>query len=654
MSGFDPHDRRMSRSRGQLLYRYRPQQTFDHPGHYTAQVRHYGADAGRNGDLDERHLVREAIRLVRRWREEGIGADGAAAASDRAPEFPEESPAAEERYEVVVPSRVLSVVWPRSIRCARCHRVWAAADPMDNPAATWPPRCPTCHNADGNRQLQFVFVHQCGEVRPFPPPQRCDRGHEAGFRLNDTASRFTDFRWECMQCRLIRPVMAFCGNPSCAWSNKMMAPQLHTASSAYVGQGVSLVNPPTSEFARLSGTADFRIATLGLWLGLCDEDEADRLKRGAAARVHVSQEVLDSITALESSGVPSLIEQGRKLRESVTPLSLQTLSGAVADVLGFDPLVDGRGAALASGLELYQRVRQMDRIDLGDLERMASGDARRVTYSRYPSALEAAGFDPAAMALVTDFPVTYLAVGYSRGGFGPPEADLVPYRGRSRQGQLIKTLIYANPTDTEALVFHLDIDRVRRWLIANRAASAHELDGRGGVRAWLAAVLADYDGRPPLDWSSDTAPRLGDPGFGARALFGLLHSLSHQVLRGLAVHSGHSETGLSEYLFPLDLAFAVYPNGGSEFIIGGLRTVLEQNLDEVVARAVDNTACIYDPHCMISNEGSDHGCLQLPETACQLWNHHLSRWYLFGYPAAGWTGYWSPALEADVAEATDV
>ena len=652
MPGFDPRDRAISRSRGQLLFRYRPQQTFDHPGHYTAQVRSYGPDHARQDDLDEHHLVIEAMRLVQRWRDEGAGAEAATAGTDRAPEFPEQSPTAEENYEVVVPSRVLSVVWPRSLRCARCGRVWEASDPMDNPAATWPPPCPSCHNSDRNRQLQFVFVHQCGEVRSFTPPARCDRGHEAGFRLNDTASRFSDFRWECMQCRLVRPVMAFCGNTGCNWANKMMAPQLHTASSAYVGHGVSLVNPPTSEFARVSGTADFRVATLGLWLGLCDEAEADRLKRGAQSRSNVPAEVLDSITAMEASGVPNLLEQATRLRESFMPRTLEDLRKAVAGILGYDPVDDPRGAATAAGLELYQRVRSLHRIDLERLEQTAASAQRRATYARYPGALEAVGLDSSALTLVTDFPVTYLGVGYSRGGFGPTEADLVPYRGRSQRGQMIKTLLYANPTETEALVFHLDSDRVGRWLIANRAAAPHELAGEAGVRRWLAAVLADFDGRPPLEWGAGELPRDGgDQLFGARALFGLLHSVSHQMLRALAVHSGHSETGLSEYLFPLDLAFAIHPNGGSEFTIGGLRTVFEQNIDEVVQRAYDNTTCIYDPHCMISNQGSDHGCLQLPETACQLWNHHLSRWYLFGDPGGRWTGYWSPTVGLSTAAA---
>ena len=224
------------------------------------------------------------------------------------------------------------------------------------------------------------------------------------------------------------------------------------------------------------------------------------------------------------------------------------------------------------------------------------------------------------------------------------EADLVAYKGRAAHGQQMTTLLYASPTETEALVFALDRARVGRWLVANSAATQSELDEAGGAHRWFAAGLDPEDGQLPR-WDPDLELMPGDPEYGIRLLFGLLHSTAHQVLRALAVDSGYSETGLSEYLFPYELSFAVHPNGGSEFTIGGLRTVLEQNLDEVVTRAVENATCIYDPNCMVANRGSDHGCLQLPETACQSWNRFISRWDLFGSPDGDVIGYWDPALD---------
>jgi hypothetical protein len=69
---FDPQDRSMSRARGQVMYRYRPHQTFDHVGGYVAQVRAYGRDDAYQGPvIDRDYLVDEAMRLVRRWRAEG-------------------------------------------------------------------------------------------------------------------------------------------------------------------------------------------------------------------------------------------------------------------------------------------------------------------------------------------------------------------------------------------------------------------------------------------------------------------------------------------------------------------------------------------------------------------------------------------------------
>jgi hypothetical protein len=639
---FDPRDRAMARNRGQVLYRYRPNQTFDHAGGYTAQVHQYGRDDAYEGpSLDQEYLVQEAMHLVRRWRAEGRGTAGTEPASDRAPEFPEDLPMADQHYEIVIPGKVFCQVWPRVVRCAspRCGLVWEAPDPRPG-VDEFPPPCPRCRTFVGNRQLQFVFVHQCGELQPMRPPQSCPRHHSAGFRLNDRVSRFKDFRWECLECGLPMEVRWFCPNRSgCRWENKAMAPLVHTASSAFVGHGLTLVNPPRADFARIATTPTFVIGTLARWLRECTAEEAASLQ-DADATTEVPTEVLDSIRAMEQAG---LVDQAQALRRRFIPVDIDDLKDRVEKVLGYDPLgEDGKGWALAGNLAVYERVLRLSRLTLQDLDSNAASAGRASRYATYRPTLQGAGFDPASMALVNNFPVTYLAVGYSRGGFSPTEADLVAYKGRAGRGQAITNLLFANPTETEALVFALDGRRVARWLLANSLVGRAELQEAGGPHRWFAARLDPRDGRLPR-WDPDP-PQPGDDQYGAWALFGLLHTMAHQLLRALAVDSGFSETSLSEYLFPYDLAFAVHPNGGSEFTIGGLRTVLEQNLDEVIVRAVENAACIYDPNCMVANQGVDHGCLQLPETACQSWNRALSRWHLYGSPDGTRTGYWDPGL----------
>jgi hypothetical protein len=645
MTSFVPRD--MARNRGQVLYRYRPGQTFDHPGGYVAQVRQYGRDDAYQGAaLDPGYLVDEAMSFVRRWRVEGRQAGGAQPASDRAPEFPTDDPLAHQHYEVVIPGKVYCRVWPLLLRCAasvRCGRVWESVDPRPGVDA-WPPACPRCGNERGNRQLQYVFVHACGEVVAMTPPKDCPRHHTAGFRLNDQASRFQDFRWECLECGTPLAVRAFCPNRTgCRWTEKMMSPQVHTASSAYSGHGRTLVNVPREDFARLAQTPGFIVGTLARWLGECSEDEARSLLTTGARPVPTA--VLDSIKVMEQTGQPTLVEQARALRRQFVPVDIDDLQERVQGGLGFDPLgEDGRGRLLAEHVGVFERVLALPKLTLDRLRQNAVSAGRTSRYENYGPALVRAGFDPDRCMLVNEFPVMYLGIGYTRGGFGAREADLVAYKGRAARGQAVTNLLYASPTETEALVFGLDRRRVERWLIANGAATDSGLRASGGPHRWFATHLDPEDGQLPR-WDPDVEPLRGDPDFGARALFRLLHSTAHQVLRALAVDSGYSETALSEYLFPYELSFAVHPNGGSEFTIGGLRTVLEQNLDEVVDRAVENATCIYDPNCMVANRGADHGCLQLPETACQSWNRFISRWDLFGSPDGSVAGYWTPEVD---------
>jgi hypothetical protein len=437
--------------------------------------------------------------------------------------------------------------------------------------------------------------------------------------------------------------MAFCPNRTgCDWTEKMMAPQVHTSSSGYSGHGRTLVNVPREDFARHARSAGFVVGTLARWLEVCSPDDSNALLSGAVD--DIPKEVLDSIRVMEQSGSPPLVDQAAALRRRFVRVDLEEIRSKVQQALGYDPIgEDGRGRMLAEQVGVFERVLHKPTITLDRLSKAAVSAARISRYERYPAALWAAGFDAERCMLVTEFPVTYLAIGYTRGGFGAREADLVAYKGRVARGQAVTNLLYASPTDTEALVFGLDRSRVERWLKANRAVNDQELKAAGGVTRWFAAHLDPTDGQLPR-WNPDHETTPGDPEFGPRALYRLLHSAAHQVLRALAVDSGYSETGLSEYLFPYELSFAIHPNAGNEFTIGGFRTVLEQNLDEVVARAVANSTCIYDPNCMVANRGADHGCLQLPETACQSWNRFISRWDLFGSPDASVTGYWDPCL----------
>jgi hypothetical protein len=624
---------RMGRGRGQILHRFRPLQTFDHKDNFVARVVALGSDDAYDGpDIDRGHLVEQAMRFVARWRDAGNSVDGTEPGSDRAPGFPETVLLAETQYEVVIPGRVLSRAWPLVVRCDLCRLVYESDDAQHG--QQWPSRCPNNHQRA--TQLQYIFVHECGDSRPMAPPEQCRRCHNTQFELMTDVSRFMDFRWKCRSCLDLTPVVAICTNPQCKWTSKLMAPQLHTASGAYSPQGLTIVNVPGRAHAERRRSPEYAVGVLGLVVGACTQSEFDRLV-GDTQRGAMPAAVRDALSALEAAG---LQQQADDLRRRYGSIDVEALRQRVIDELGIDPLDPDQAArcqTLAGNLDLYQRVLGQRRITLEDLAGYESSEERKRIYASYPPILERGGFTTDGVFLVTNFPVTRLAVGYSRNGFGPTESDLVPYRGRSSRGAAEKTLLYAHPTETEALVFTLDQHRIEEWLVDNGIIERAVLDRAGGVRRWLARELDMGDAQMPR-WGGESGP--GSALYAREAVFTLLHTMAHQMLRALSVDSGFGEAALSEYLFPYDFAFAIYPNASSEFTIGGLRTVLEQVLGEVVATAMENDACLYDPNCH-ETAGADHGCLFLPETSCTGWNENLTRWSLFGGGEFR-RGYWQP------------
>ena len=273
------------------------------------------------------------------------------------------------------------------------------------------------------------------------PPSKCPRGHTR-FRLDDRASRFRDFRWECMTCGFPLSVQWSCSNSSCSYSDKFMHPLLHTAGTAHVGQGLTLVDVTTAEEATRHSNPLYTTAVLGSGLGEITEDEFRRLTDGHT--VDVPDEVVESIRAMEEAGstsgtrTPGTLHAGR----GGPPAGQCEQSPRAGHRERRRPRACGRTAHLSSGPEPGAP-------GIPRLQREARNPERRALYERYPGVLGAAGLGQET-CLISDLPITYLAIGYSRTGFSPEEADLVPYRGRAARGAPEKTLLYAHPTEAEA------------------------------------------------------------------------------------------------------------------------------------------------------------------------------------------------------------
>lgn len=620
---------KMARGRGQLLQKYRQHQTFDHKTGHIARVLGYRADERYAGEIDKDHLIREGRTFVTRWRT--AARNGPRSQQDGAPTFPDESPYSSSAYELVVPGSVSYTFFPLTLECGKCRTAYVLPE-QPEPGQTLA-NCPRC-GGEPHNQLQHIFVHNCGYMVPFVPPPRCSHCSGTFFRL-EQSNRFRDFRWICQNpiCKAPQDISRACNEPNCQYrDNPMMRANVHTASEAYIPHGVKVVNPPLPEHRERSQRPNFIIATVGHWLGLCKGEDKERIIAGKTAAQ--DPEKIKLLEVLREFSPERAAEMEKEIFSSV---DANTLREAIAEKLALDKNeVEVVLTQFSSQLDTYERTKGKNRIRISELKSRTESPARRALYDHYNQVLASAGLVPEDVFLVPDFPVIELAVGYSRGSSEPGQADLRAYRDRIGKGQAEKTLFYAHPQRTEALVFGVDPERIERWLGANGHNVEHQIAAAGGFRLWFAhylTVIGDvaahsYDGTAS-EWLA------------SQSVMRLMHTMSHQFIRALSVDSGFAETSLSEHFFPYNLSFAIYPRARGEFVIGGLRTVLEQNLNEIVERAMDNDQCIYDPNCYVS-KGADHGCLFLPETACTFWNRNqlLSRWDLFGGPS-GQVGYWA-------------
>lgn len=250
--------------------------------------------------------------------------------------------------------------------------------------------------------------------------------------------------------------------------------------------------------------------------------------------------------------------------------------------------------------------------------------------------------------LVRDLPIINAAFGYTRRHFEPTYEELhvpgIPTTVRAfypldrsaaqRLGRIElegTTPVLAREGEHEGLFFALKPETVYRWLGLEHPSRVALLSG-----------LEEVDRYHDEIWS---LPR-------RRLLFGVLHTLSHVVMRSLSRLAGLERTSLGEYLFTPIPGFVVYANAGT-FNLGVMEVVLRDHVLALLEDIADSSVrCVHDPDC-IEKRGACVGCIHAPEVVCRVFNHGLSRALLTGGHAP-WSdigsrerveGYWSAALK---------
>ena len=163
-------------------------------------------------------------------------------------------------------------------------------------------------------------------------------------------------------------------------------------------------------------------------------------------------------------------------------------------------------------------------------------------------------------------------------------------------------LTYSYPYETEGILFEFDKNAIVEWLKKNGISIT---SSSGEFLLKMDKDCNEYD-----------------------AVYTLLHTLTHILLKKSSLHTGLDEQSCGEMIFPNNCAILLFST--SNINIGGFGFIFENYLYELFTEAdFELRKCIYDPLC-IKEKGACFSCLYLPEHVCHNMNQRLDRGVLVG------------------------
>jgi len=472
---------------------------------------------------------------------------------------------------------VLVESFPSQWRCRTCGRL------------TQTRIAPCACGSSSIAQMHFVAYHTCGRMREPMLPPRCRTHNAIAVRLPGTATA-RELAFFCPDCQASLGQGFPFQRCDCGAA---MSVSVHRAGAVFSPQYTVLVNPPdAAATSRLRAFGGGARALQWVVDGMRDDDG-----------LQGKQTVEGVIESLVQQGISrdyartiaqDLLERGevdRGSEQGEVDLPAGIRDRAQEEAMALRAAVDG------------------GRVRIADMVAGTTPPQQLLYQENYPRALEAARLS--TVELLTNFPVATLAFGFTRGGLGPGQSPLVPFRER---GGL---RAYGALSRTEALLFQPNPSAIYDCLVR----SGFDLPPAGNHREARLAILRAA--RVPM--AGEQHPQA----LGAR-LLEVLHSYTHRLIRTLAAFAGIERDALAEYLIPHHLCAIVYSAGRGEFVLGGLQAVFETALDRFLdAFVTGESRCPLDPGCR-NGGGACMACLHLGEPSCRFYNGSLDRAALFG------------------------
>jgi len=642
----------MQRSLSQVLFQFLPGNTFDYSdGRGIWRVNRLET-SDISGKIDAKYVSDRVAARTDHW-------DGG---SEGFPPYGDQG-----AFHFGTPESVQAEPFPTVYECNECGHVKWYRDADDllesNPQQTCPRNCQGELN-----QIQFVSVHSCGELQGLTY-WSCPNHGSSYVKLNRRGSqKVSNFKWECGLCsasdEVSRRESCDCDYqpPSATPDDEdKMYTTVHRAGSVYYPHYFNKINLVDSNMGYLQQSDEGVLKAFARLAKMTDTPKLDKINlREDLNEAEVDE---DRVVEVYAENDDMSLDEARAYLREQGEIDSVTISERIQEVI-----IDAETLATASeGLIQYTLgVQDLSTHNINNLaeearERGFPSKADRI--QTYDNDLSEAGISE--VRVIEDFPIQTFVYGYTRGGREENEAQIQAFSQGASDGS--GTPIFVNTSETEGIQVDLDPRSVALWLSANHDGVSQSERVQGPV------VLPEVNPQDPasVSYAQEQLEEMSDEevwGFFQNHLqkveqyeqfnttekesltdevtddiFTLIHTLSHILLKQASTISGFDRTNLSEYLFPRTLSLAIYSNNRDEFNIGGMRTMVEQDLDHLLSQARNHgNECVYDPVCS-ERDGACLSCLFVSEISCSYFNQILCRDYLYGSRPNNdrqITGYW--------------
>lgn len=604
-------------------------------------------------------------------------------------------PLAGDRISFLSPLRMGYAPAPLTFVCNKCRlfrRFDSALDLSKNLQSMRKTKC-TAPETKGPcqwRQVDVVFVHWSGEWMPVTPGrwewnthmgkarlygEECTVCGGKSFKLNTDSPRIGKWHF-------------YCANPTCGhkgsdeWrqndpfttgvfrdrpgmdkrvGERRMEPISYRASSAYYAQADQFVLFPESEHQLLTLLEPHRRLELAEFIGTKfrftnGELTSDEMKHSLQAAGKESEwETYENLLKMrdfakgmgDAEALASMDGELKKLvtrwttsdpplvrpRVELPPAITAQMALRSEYTSRFDPFVlaveheaMNRGKLSAppdGGRAKFVRFNHLDN-DLAPKDLQAKA-AQETETTRLMKKL---GF--ADLGLIREFDLCRFTHGYTRVSATPileKRGQNVPVRLRLFDSlSNSKRPVYVVTQANEAVYVRLDPEAVYSWLQAVGVRDLPEWSRDSTVKLGGRLLeVAQPFGRYFSMLKEDDAATY-------RYVYTLLHTYAHVFMKNIAELSGLDLGSMSEYIFPLDLAFVVYRNG-TTMDLGNLSALWRNENNRFLARLLESSThrCNSGRLCDTAG-GACPDCIMIPETSCVAQNQLLSRAVLKGGP----------------------